>query len=393
MLFDFTDADFRRDPWPAYQELRRAGGVTFSPETGCYLITSHAGVKTGLSHPDLVADYPLRSSRTLFGPSMLDTDGSLHRALKRLVNPFFGSTSVNSFTTTLIEPVIAQTITGLTASLDEPFDFIDLVARRVPYLIMTSVMGIPTDDARWLYHTIRPVVEALDYPPPQDREPAERARDELNKYFMEQLENPGRTDAARTIISQLAGMVKDDTLTRAHALSSILLMLVAGTETSISAISNIMHCMLRWPATTNFPVQSIVRESLRWEPPLHSVIRFAAKELTIEGVRIQRKRPVLLVIASANRDESAFPEPDRFDPGQSSRKAMSFGAGSHGCPGSFLAEREFNTLFSALRRAFLIEATSDRFPDIVGHVFRRPPTLPIRVKKATQLNPRELAKS
>jgi cytochrome P450 len=154
-----------------------------------------------------------------------------------------------------------------------------------------------------------------------------------------------------------------------------------------------MHCMLRWPAATDFPIQSIVRESLRWEPPLHSVLRFAAKELIIEGVCIPRKWPVRLVLASANRDELVFPEPDRFDPGRSARQALHFGAGSHACPGSYLAEREFNILFDALRDAFLIEAASSRNPDVVGHVFRRPSSLPVRVKKTTQLDSRELAKS
>jgi cytochrome P450 len=151
--------------------------------------------------------------------------------------------------------------------------------------------------------------------------------------------------------------------------------------------------MLRWPAATSFPVESIVREGLRWDPPLHSVLRFAAKDLTIEGMSIPRRRPVLLVLASANRDEAVFPDPDRFDPGRTGRHALHFGAGSHACPGSYLAEREFTILFTALRETFLIEAASDSVPAVVGHVFRRPPSLPVRVKKTTQLDTRELAKN
>ena len=393
MRFDFTDPDFRRAPWNAYRELRNAGGVGFSPETGCYLVTTHAGVKAGLTHTDLAADYPLRSSRTLFGPNMLDTDGALHRTLKRLVNPFFGASSVNSLIPTLIEPVVARTITELAEAPGEPFDFIDVVARRVPYLIMTSVMGIPPGDAKWLYRTMRPVVTALDYPPPTDRAPAREARDELNGYFLTQLDSSQHVAGERTILGQFAELVELDTLSRAHALSSVLLMLVAGTETSISAISNIMHCMLQWPATMEFPIETIVRESLRWEPPLHSVLRFAAKELVIEGVTIPRKRPVLLVLASGNRDETVFPEPARFDPGRNLRQTLQFGAGTHACPGSYLAEREFTILFRALRESFLIETAGDRAPDIIGHVFRRPPTLPVRVKKTIKFDSRELATS
>lgn len=381
MRFDFTDPEFRRDPWPAYEALRRAGGVEFSPETGCYLVTSHAGVKAGLTHTDLAADYPLRTSRTLFGPNMLDTDGALHRTLKRLVNPFFGASSVNRLIPSLIEPVISETVEQLAAKPEEPFDFVDVVARHVPYMIMTSLMGIPAEDVRWLYQTIRPIVTVLDYPPPPDRGPAQRARDELNRYFLEMLDRPPAAGEEDTIIGQLAGLVETDALSRAHALSSVLLMLVAGTETSISGISNIMHCILRWPEASEFPVASVVKECLRLEPPLHSVLRFAAKELEIDGHTIARKRPVLLVIASANRDETLFPEPDRFDPERSFRQTMQFGVGSHACPGSYLAEREFTLLFTALRERFEITAADPRPPDIAGHVFRRAPSLPVTVTK------------
>lgn len=384
MRFDFADPEFRRDPWPAYEALRRAGGVEFSPDTGCYLVTSHAGVKAGLTHSDLAADYPLRTSRQLFGPNMLDTDGTLHRTLKRLVNPFFGASSVNRLIPSLIEPVVRETVAQLADKAGEPFDFIDVVARHVPYVIMTSLMGIPAEDVGRLYQTIRPIVGVLDYPPPPDRGPAEQARDELNKYFLEMLDTPPSEGGQDTIINQFAGLVEADSLSRAHALSSVLLMLVAGTETSISAISNIMLCMLRWPEASRYPVESVVRESLRLEPPLHSVLRFAAKKLEIDGRTIARKRPVLLVLASANRDEAVFPDPDRFDPGRSFRQTMQFGVGSHACPGSYLAEREFTLLFTALRQRFTIAAADPDAPDTVGHVFRRPPSLPVTAREIDQ---------
>ncbi|HWR47165.1 MAG TPA: cytochrome P450 [Pseudonocardiaceae bacterium] len=171
-------------------------------------------------------------------------------------------------------------------------------------------------------------------------------------------------------------------------------MLVAGTETSISGISNIMHCALRWLAVAaDSPVSALVKESLRWEPPLHSVIRFAMNDVVIEGARIARRRPVLLVIASANRDESVFADAERFDPVRDGRQAIPFGVGQHACPGSFLAEREFNALFSALTAAFQITVASDQFTEIHGHVFRRPRTLPVRASQAVSPNPREVVKS
>ncbi|MBB5953673.1 cytochrome P450 [Saccharothrix tamanrassetensis] len=382
---DFTRDEFLLDPWPVYAHLRATEPVHFSEPSGCYVVAAHADVRDGLARADLAADFPLRASRLMFGRNMLDTDGEAHRTLRRLVNPFFGASAVADHLREVIKPVVDSVVDALPE--DEEVDLVSRVAVAVPYGVVCRLMGIPPDDAPWLYEQMRPIVRVLDYPK-GDVEPAHKARQVVEDYFRALLADRDRLPAG-SIIDRL----RDPDTTRSagigepELLGSIMLMLVAGTETSVSAISNIVHCLLGSPdvlarvwrdpdATT-----PAIQESLRWEPPLHSVLRFAATDLVVAGTSIGRRSPVLLSIASANRDERVFTAPERFRLGRGERGALTFGVGQHACPGMFLAEREFQTLLGALRERFAEPEVVGPLPRISGHIFRRAPRLPVRLRR------------
>ena len=124
----------------------------------------------------------------------------------------------------------------------------------------------------------------------------------------------------------------------------------------------------------------MITECLRWEPPLHSILRFAATKLVVDGVTIPHRSPVHLSLASANRDEAHFHAPDVWDPKRAEKRHLTFGAGRHGCLGSTLAEREFGLVFRLLaERCGAIEAEG-AIPPIKGHAFRRPARLPLSLR-------------
>jgi cytochrome P450 len=125
----------------------------------------------------------------------------------------------------------------------------------------------------------------------------------------------------------------------------------------------------------------VLEETLRWESPIQIVTRMATQDVEIAGTRIARGRDLVLGIGSANRDETRFPDPDRFDAERSGADHLAFGLGRHYCAGSRLAILEASEGIAALL---------DRFPDlrldpraqpprIVGVAFRGPEHLTVRL--------------
>ena len=91
---DFSSDEFLADPWPIYKELRRADPVHWSDAFRAFLVTRFEDVVELLTDRQVVSGFPMRSSRRLFGPTLLDADGPRHRELRKLFTPLFVGASV-----------------------------------------------------------------------------------------------------------------------------------------------------------------------------------------------------------------------------------------------------------------------------------------------------------
>jgi cytochrome P450 len=174
-------------------------------------------------------------------------------------------------------------------------------------------------------------------------------------------------------------------LTDEEVLSFLRLLLPAGAETTYRLIGNALAALLVEPhlleevRADRALVPGAVEEALRWE----SAVGFTARETTVPtslaGVELPAGVSVLTAIASANRDERRYPDPDRFDPRRGADDHVAFGFGKHFCLGSHLARLEatvaLNTLLDRLPRLRLEDGAR---PRIVGLAFRSPDTLPVR---------------
>jgi cytochrome P450 len=134
----------------------------------------------------------------------------------------------------------------------------------------------------------------------------------------------------------------------------VMLLLVAGNETTTNLIGNAASALLDHPAelarVARDPglVANLVEETLRFDAPVQLVFRTATREVELRGARIPEGATVALLIGSANRDERRFPEPDRFDVGRDARGHLGFGFGQHFCLGASLARLEARLALEAL---------------------------------------------
>lgn len=391
---DFSSDEFLADPWPIYRELRRADPVHWSEAFRAFLVTRLDDVATLLADRRVVSGFPMRSSRRLFGPTLLDADGPGHRELRKIFMPLFAGGSVKRLRTEILVPAVDQVLDSIEAELgtaDEvEIEFMERVAVGVPYAMVTRLFGLPPEDAEWLRPRVLPLAGAIEFPA-TSLDLALAAKSELIDYLTDALARRG--EGGRMPFLDLLfppGEQVDPSM-----LGTATLFLLAGTETSVATIGKIMYAVLahnvELPALADHDYRDqVVRETLRWEPPSHTILRYAATDMTIHGVHVPRRSALLLSLGSASRDEDAFADPDTWLPGRPDQRMLAFSSGPHTCLGIQLALAEFDTLFERLslrfggvRRSGSLDGIRPGFWRLRerGHIFRRPDHLHVLLSR------------
>jgi cytochrome P450 len=389
-LIDFASDDFLDNPWPVYQKLREEQPVYWSTTSNAFFLSRYEDVFPALSDPNIASGFPLRTSRRIFGRTVLDTDGDEHRAFRKMFLPMFRGSGVRQLRSQIVEPAADAVIRTLLEQVDSDgllrTDFMDSVATAVPYAMATRLLGVPLDDVEWLRPRVLLLAGAVEFPS-TPLEDARAAKAELDEYFINHFSklDKQRPDSLLNLID------RDPLIDDRHQLSLASLLLLGATETSVSAIGKILHTLLvheipfKQLEDSNYR-ENIVRETLRWEPPSHTVVRYTVRDTSIRGVDIPRRSAVLLSIASANRDDGAFASADQWLPDRKERRMLSFSAGPHSCLGMQLALAEFDVIFARLAQHFESGELLDRTNGVRrglwrvrerGMIFRKMDSLPV----------------
>ncbi|MEV2267330.1 cytochrome P450 [Nonomuraea africana] len=319
--------------------------------------SSHLGA-TQIRDPDTAADLAFVQAM------MLNTDPPEHGRLRRIVAAAFTPRAVRALERTVAER--AATLFSAGAC-----DFVE-VAADLPVWTLAHVMGVPERDRRLLYDWASRVIgyqdeEYAGLATAEDLTPMGRlavaARPTLR---------PGVNPRSRAALADmfcyahaLAGQARDDSvmgamlaggLTEAEFENMFFLFAVAGNETLRNGVPGGLLCLLehleefarlrREPAL----IGSAVEEMLRFWPPVMDFRRTATRDLELGGQRIRAGEKVVVYHASANRDETVFPDPDRFDIARTPNDHVSFGFGPHVCLGAHLARVQMRAVFAELLR-------------------------------------------
>ena len=341
----------RADPYSVYEELRRKDPVHRMRLQDAWVLTDYADV-----------DMVLRDSRRFgntgrdFGyipqVSMLDLDPPEHTKIRGLVSHGFTPRSVAA-----LEPRIRETVADLLGKVEgrRRFDLIADLAFPLPIIVIAEMLGVPPEDREqfneWS-NTVSLIVDPLLNE--QQIRQVQQAVDEVFNYF-EAVAEERRRDPQDDLVSALVtAEVDGERLERDDLLVNLLLVLVAGNETTRNLIGNGTLALLRNPdelqRLRDDPVllNGAVDEFLRFDSPVQLDGRVAREPVELRGKRISTGQRVLCLLGAANRDPQAFPDPDRLDVGRSAGNHLSFGRGIHYCLGSPLAKLEALVAFEAL---------------------------------------------
>jgi cytochrome P450 len=233
-------------------------------------------------------------------------------------------------------------------------DFVTEVACELPVIAICELLGVPIDDRGQILTWSNAMIGMDDPEYADDPGAGMMAAMQLAMYANELAERRRREPREDIVTELLRAEVDGERLTQAEFNAFVLILAVAGNETTRNLISGGLALLCEHPAERRrlqadpALLPTAIDEMLRYHPPVLHFRRTAMRDVELRGERIREGDKVSIWYASANRDEDVFPEADRFDVGRTPNDHLSFGFGPHYCLGAALAQLEARVMFEEL---------------------------------------------
>jgi cytochrome P450 len=369
--------DGRADPYPAYAVMH-AHAPAFPAGDLFHVVVGYQAVDQMLRDPRLLVENPDLLDRFMPGwrdsvavssiaRSMLRVNPPDHTRMRRLVSSAFTARRVAG----LRETIVAQTdaLADRMADTSGPVDFMEAFAYPLPVGVICALLGVPESDRDWFRPRATDLAATVEMQiGGGDLERADLAAIELAEYFRV-LVDERRASPRDDLVSALVREQDGARLSGEELLSNLVLLLVAGFETTTNLLGNGLVALLdRVDLADRLRAEperapSYVEEMLRFDSPVQLTSRWAYEAVDVGGYHVPQYTQVLLLLGAANRDPARFTEPDRFDPdrpgtagaaaaGRFGTASLAFGAGAHFCIGNALARLEAQVAFPRLIQRF-----------------------------------------
>jgi cytochrome P450 len=240
-------------------------------------------------------------------------------------------------------------------------DFVELLAKRLPLVTISDMIGVPEADRERVVTAADLLVTVSDPDAFGERPPVEvlgEALWTLTQFATELAEHRERSPSDDLMTALVQAEVDGERLTHAEIAAFFVLLSVAGNDTTRHTTSHAMRALTVNPDQRGFLLQDIdarlpvaVEEFVRWASPVLTFRRTTMREVELHGTHLQAGEKVVLFYHSANRDEEAFADPWRFDVTRDPNRHLGFGGGGpHYCLGASLARTQLRSIFGELLR-------------------------------------------
>jgi cytochrome P450 len=357
--------EVHEDPYPFYTQLRAEAPVHRNEALDFWAIARHADVLAAFKDVKRFSNrFGVSIDPAAYGPharigtSFLAMDPPEHTRMRGLISRSFTPRRVKA-----MEPRIREIAIGRLDQLvgSGSFDVISDFAGKLPMDVISEMLGVPEADraelrtwADLLVHREEGVTDL----------PAEgiEAFGKILGYFQELIADRRKTPGKDLLssLSELELESGEDHLSDSELVAFCNLMIVAGNETTTKLIGNALYWLDRTPiqrarvASGEASKSQWVEETLRYDNSTQMLVRTLSEDVLIAGQSLPEGARVLLLVGSANRDESVFERSDEYDLTRDCSRMLSFGQGTHFCLGASLAR---------LEGAVSLEEWWKRFPD------------------------------
>ena len=364
----FLTAEGKADPYPGYAKVREATAFHQSG-FGLKVATRYDDVNAilrdnrlgrgeqrldpsvfGMTAEEFAARFPERSG---VNESMLGLDPPDHTRLRSLVAKAFTPKTVEQ-----LKPRIQGLTDGFLEPLDGEVDLMPSLALKLPITVIGEMLGVPAADYETLMPHIKIVIRSLATFEANldDFTEIYEAGNVIGDYFRE-LAAEKRARPGDDMFTDLVHAEEEgDKLTEGELIATVILLFVAGYETTTNLIGNGTRALLLFPdqlqrlRDDRSLVKSAIEEILRYDSPVQLTGRRVLVDggLEVNGHRLDKGEEVITILGAANRDPRAYDDPDTFDVGRPGPAPLSFSAGIHYCLGAALARAEGQIVFDSL---------------------------------------------
>jgi cytochrome P450 family 142 subfamily A polypeptide 1 len=379
---DILDPRLYDDPWEAYRWLRHNAPIWWDERNQLYVVSRHEDVGHISRHQELYSAAQGVRPKVLAPMSIISMDDPEHTRQRRLVSKGLTPRMVRQLSDH-IRDLSNQIIDEISA--EGACDFVGDVAVHVPLIVIAELMGLDADQRQELYRWSDAMMAGDGHVDADDpvlhraaeaggefaamcvelieRRRADGSTDDIigiltQAYDEGALARPGdQADAARaangTDDFDVAG---DDQLTSDELIMFLILLVVAGNETTRNALAGGLVAFTRFPEQRRQLLERpglidlAVEEIVRYVTPVISFMRTVTEDHTYQGVDFVAGDRVFLLYQSANRDEAVFEAPDEFRVDRDPNPHLAFGIGTHYCLGANLARAEIRIVFEELFR-------------------------------------------
>ena len=389
--FDHTDPAWVADPFPIWDELRTRCPVAHSDRYG--------GTWLPLRHDDVAAvayDTEHFTSRSVVvsevrpGPDDLPapigiappitSDPPFHQLARRLLLPAFSPKRIEA-----LEPFTRDLCVELLdavadrSEVDAAVDY----AQHIPLRVIVGMLGFPQEDADVFRRFVRQVLEDVDQTP-EERQ-AQIDEGELEQYMDARIEEHLAEPRDDLTTFLLQAELDGNKLTREHVRGTMVLLMIAGIDTTWSAIGASLWHLARHPddrarlASEPNLLPTAMEEFLRAYAPV-TMARLVAKDFELDGCQLHEGDWLLLPFPAANRDPAFFADADEVMIDRTENRHAAFGLGIHRCIGSNLARMELRVALEEwMKRYPDFELTDPSMVTWSAGQVRGPRTIPVRI--------------
>jgi linalool 8-monooxygenase len=358
-------------PYAELAALRAASSVHWNPESdgaGFWAVLGFDDIVTVSRQADLFSSAHENGGHRIFnenevgltgagesaiGVPFISRDPPTHTQYRKFIMPALSPGRLEG-----IEARIAERVERLFADvpLNETVDILPLLTVPLPLLTLAELLGVPSETWHDLHRWTDAFVGEDD---PDFRQSPEAMAEVLGEFigfsaalFEERRANPGPDIASLLANTEIHGQP----VPLGDFVGNLILALVGGNETTRNSINHSLIAFAnnpdQWDAIRADPglLPNAVKEMVRFASPVIHMRRTATRDTDLGGKQIRKGDKVVVFYPSGNRDAAVFPDPDRFDIARPIRQHLAFGAGTHVCVGSRLAEMQLRLAFAQMAR-------------------------------------------